>query len=350
MEDHAAHSQSILSVPNRITIFCGKFLVLFGGGVFALISLVLLFSILVAIQGLIPYTPYVMLLETIIVLAFGNIILYIFHLFIGFKFGLGLSLFLGVFESLQVIMYSNIVLAGVWKYIPFAWAIDLSRYVLDDKLSLHKNEVFIMGLITIIAFIAVIFGFHNGKEGKTMIKKMILLVVAILLMGASMTGCSVLEKGIDEYSKDKEECVLNTDNVTQFTYKGDSFTILDDTLSNSELGEWVGYIRKLAVIDSNGKILLQQDTEKATFKTLADIAGSEPDAAYIIPFLNVYTVKDGNTQELIVDANGGYHKAILNSFVTDKDTIFRYNQKTEATAEGEFTINTQNCTQLLMRG
>lgn len=180
-----------------------------------------------------------------------------------------------------------------------------------------------------------------------MIKKMILLVVAILLMGASMTGCSVLEKGIDEYSKDKEECVLNTDNVTQFTYKGDSFTILDDTLSNSELGEWVGYIRKLAVIDSNGKILLQQDTEKATFKTLADIADSKPDAAYIIPFFNVYTVKDGNTQELIVDVNGGYHKAILNSFVTDKDTIFRYNQKTEATAEGEFTINTQNCTQLL---
>lgn len=58
MEDHAAHSQSILSVPNRITIFCGKFLVLFGGGVLSLISLVLLFSILVAIQGLIPYTPY----------------------------------------------------------------------------------------------------------------------------------------------------------------------------------------------------------------------------------------------------------------------------------------------------
>ena len=31
MEDHTAHSQPILSVPNRITIFCGKFLVLFGG-------------------------------------------------------------------------------------------------------------------------------------------------------------------------------------------------------------------------------------------------------------------------------------------------------------------------------
>lgn len=180
-----------------------------------------------------------------------------------------------------------------------------------------------------------------------MIKKMVLMVFAILLAGISMTGCSALEKGINKYSKDKEECVLNTNNVTQFTYRGDSYTILDDTLSNSELGEWIGYIRKLAVIDSNGKILLQQDTEKTTFKALADIADSEPAAAYIIPFLNVYTVKDGNTQELIVDANGGYHKAIPNSFVTDKDIIFHYNQKTEENIEGEFSINKQDCTQLL---
>lgn len=155
IEDHAAHSQPILSAPNRIAIFCGKFLVLFGGGVLSLISLALLFSVLVAIQGLIPHTPYIMLLETVIVLAFGNIILYIFHLFISFRFGLGQSLFLGVFESLQVIMYSNIVLAGVWKYIPFAWAIDLSHYVLDGKLAFHKNEVLIMGIITMISFIAV---------------------------------------------------------------------------------------------------------------------------------------------------------------------------------------------------
>lgn len=37
-----------------------------------------------------------------------------------------------------------------------------------------------------------------------MIKKMILLVVAILLAGSSMAGCSILEKGIDEYSKTKK--------------------------------------------------------------------------------------------------------------------------------------------------
>lgn len=166
MEDHTAHAQPILSVPKRKTVFCGKFLVLLGGGVISLVSMVLLFSALVAIQGLVSYTPYPMLLETITVLAFGNIILYIFHLFIGFKFGLGPSLFLGVFESLQVIMYSNIVLAGAWKYIPFAWAIDLSHYVLDGKLSLHKNEVFIMGILTVIAFIAVTFWISQWEGRK----------------------------------------------------------------------------------------------------------------------------------------------------------------------------------------
>ena len=40
-------------------------------------------------------------------MAFCNLIIYILHLFLSFKFGLGLSLFWGVFESLQCILYSN---------------------------------------------------------------------------------------------------------------------------------------------------------------------------------------------------------------------------------------------------
>lgn len=179
-----------------------------------------------------------------------------------------------------------------------------------------------------------------------MIKKTSLLLSILLLISLFATGCSVFEAGVKEYSKDKEECVLNTDNITQFTYKGENYTILENTLSNAELGEWVGYIRKLAVVDSEGKILLQQDTEKATFKSLADIADSEPKAAYIVPFLNVYIIKDGDKQGLIVDANGGYHKAIPTSSVQDTDDIFHYEQQAETTG-GEFTVNPQNCTQLL---
>ncbi len=36
------------------------------------------------------------------------------------------------------------------------------------------------------------------------------------------------------------------------------------------------------------KILLQENVETVTFQSLADLAEKAPEAAYIIPFLNVY--------------------------------------------------------------
>ncbi len=62
---------------------------------------------------------------------------------------------------------------------------------------------------------------------------------------------------------------MNTENVTRFSYKGNDYTILADTVSNGGLGEWIGYIRQLAAIDENGKILLQENVEPATFQSLA---------------------------------------------------------------------------------
>lgn len=40
---------------------------------------------------------------------------------------------------------------------------------------------------------------------------------------------------IEEYSSDKEQCYLNTQNVTQFSYNGNDYTILEDTVSNGGL-------------------------------------------------------------------------------------------------------------------
>ena len=56
-----------------------------------------------------------------------------------------------------------------------------------------------------------------------------------------------------DYSSDKEECYLNTENVTHFSYKGNNYTILADTVSNGGLGEWIGYIRQLAAVDESRK-------------------------------------------------------------------------------------------------
>ena len=177
-------------------------------------------------------------------------------------------------------------------------------------------------------------------------KKLSLILSLILLLPICLAGCGILESGIRHYAKDKEECLLSTDNVTQFTYKGEDYTLLENTLPDEDLGSWIGYIRKLAVIDSSGKILKQQSITKEPFQSLAKMADSIPNASHVIPFLNVYTVKDGPGQELIVEADGGYHEAIPSSMVKAEDNIFHYDRDTES-SDTDFSVNPQDCTQLL---
>lgn len=178
-------------------------------------------------------------------------------------------------------------------------------------------------------------------------KKRSMLVLFTFIICVAFTGCSLQDK-IKEYSSDKEHCYLNTENVTQFSYKGNDYTILADTVSNGGLGEWIGYIRQLAAIDENGKILLQENVETVTFQSLADLAEKAPEAAYIIPFLNVYAAPNADDY-LIVDVNGGYHKAVISKNVKDSDTVFDF-KKTEESINDSFEVNPENATQLLWGG
>ena len=75
------------------------------------------------------------------------------------------------------------------------------------------------------------------------------------------------------------------------------------------------------------------------------MAEKAPEAAYIIPFLNVYAAPNADDY-LIVDVNGGYHKAILSENIKDSDTIFDF-KGTEKPINGSFEINPENATQLL---
>ncbi len=170
-------------------------------------------------------------------------------------------------------------------------------------------------------------------------------VLLMLILSVLLTGCTSFHRKVDEYSAEKEQCLLNTENVTQFTYKAQSYTILEETVSNGSLGEWLGYIREMTAVDENGKILLQEDIEKTTFKSLADLTEKAPEAAYIIPFLNVYAAPNDTTY-LIVDVNGGYHKAIPSDTVTEGLTVFNY-KNTKQEGKGSFEINPNNATQLI---
>ena len=177
-------------------------------------------------------------------------------------------------------------------------------------------------------------------------KTMKLLRVRFLMvcLCCVLPGCSVLQNGIREYSSDKEQCHLVSEDVTQFTYKGEAYTILGNTVSNDGLGEWLGYIRQLAAVDEAGTVLVQETIETASFETLSDLADKVPDAKYIIPFLNVYAAPN-NTSHLIVDVNGSYHEAVPSAQLTAEDEIFDFKAVAE-NAGNSYEVNPKNATQL----
>lgn len=159
-----------------------------------------------------------------------------------------------------------------------------------------------------------------------------------------LSGCSVLQNRIREYSSDKEQCHLVSEDVTQFIYKSEAYTILNNTVSNDGLGEWLGYIRQLVAVDEAGTVLVQEAIETASFETLSDLVDKAPDAKYIIPFLNVYAAPN-NASQLIVDVNGGYHEAVPSDQFTAEDEAFDFKTAVENTSDS-YEINPQNATQL----
>ena len=180
------------------------------------------------------------------------------------------------------------------------------------------------------------------------IKNMLVSIALMSLLCFLIAGCAPLEDRINEFSKDKVQCYLNSENVTQFTYENRNYTILNDTVSNGDLGDWIGYIRQLAAVDESGRVLLQENIVDADFQTLADLPEKASGTAYIIPFLNVYTAPNDNSY-LIVDVNGGYYKAVPSESVTEANVVFDF-KGARKTTSGEFTINSENATQLICNG
>lgn len=50
-------------------------------------------------------------------------------------------------------------------------------------------------------------------------KKIMLLLLFTFIVCVALAGCTLQDR-IEEYSSDKEQCYLNTENVTRFSYKG----------------------------------------------------------------------------------------------------------------------------------
>lgn len=150
LEEKASHFQRVLSSKKRVSIWNGKLAFLILTGLFSALLLMSAFWFGIKILAIADISLLFCIGAGFILLA-GNIIIYIWHLFLSYRFGIGISLFFGVFESLQVILYSNITLAGVFRYIPFAWGVELCHSFINTDINML--DIMIIGLLTGLALL-----------------------------------------------------------------------------------------------------------------------------------------------------------------------------------------------------
>lgn len=175
-------------------------------------------------------------------------------------------------------------------------------------------------------------------------KKIIsLLLVFILCFG--MSGCSILENEITNRRNEREYCTLNEKNATIFTYNGKEYTILEDTVARDGLGAWVGYIQKFAVLDKQNAVLELREIELST----SSIGNLPDETACVVQFFNIYIDKDTDSQNLIIDVNGGFHKAIPKEQANDTTEIISF-EELDTASDGSISIHFENCTQIVYAG
>ncbi len=167
LEERAAHFQTLLAEPNRCKIIVAKLMYLYGMGIFALFILFLLFILGLYFLGIVATLQVATLIKAVLGIAGCNFIIYILHLFLSFKFGLGVSLFWGVFESLQCILYSNVELKGVARYIPFAWSINWVQDILQSQFFAHITEWIWIALLTMVSVGLILLWFSHWEGRKT---------------------------------------------------------------------------------------------------------------------------------------------------------------------------------------
>lgn len=118
-EEQMANMYGLLSVKNRSGMFMTLLSLVWGIESIRMALLLLTLSLQTGIQA----TG-----TQILIFAAGEIVIsllsIVFHLWLNLKAGVALSMFFATLELLQSVMYSNINIAGLWRYLPTAWAME----------------------------------------------------------------------------------------------------------------------------------------------------------------------------------------------------------------------------------
>lgn len=160
-EEQIANLYGMLSVRQRGRMICQKLLFAWLMGSCGLLMLTLEIGILSSQQSSVIFN----LTGLYVGMAVFSLFFYIFHFFLNLRYGIGMSLFWGVIESMQAVMYSNINLSGVFKFIPFAWLMEWKQELLEEILIKNKAFWSMCILMLIVVFFSLVWWF-KGWEGR----------------------------------------------------------------------------------------------------------------------------------------------------------------------------------------
>lgn len=130
-ESAAGAFQNMLCARKRPAAFFGKLLllVLFGTGA-VLLAAALFGAGLLCFGAAVPAARY--LLAALVLLG-GNLFLYVLHLMLALRFGTGVTVGLGLVESLFAALLCTGMGEGVWAFVPAAWGTRLVTYFLRGQ-------------------------------------------------------------------------------------------------------------------------------------------------------------------------------------------------------------------------
>lgn len=154
LEEKAGHFKEMLSVSTsrKIPVLSKLILSVLLGA----FSVFLTYGLLAAgcqILHLLKVVPVLFFLKICIRIVIGNIIIYLFHIFLSIRFGLGCSIFVGVFEGLLSVLFSNIDVPNLWSFVPSIWGIKLTQQLLQGK---TMNGISILTMVVIFAAVLII--------------------------------------------------------------------------------------------------------------------------------------------------------------------------------------------------
>lgn len=159
-EEQMANMYGLLSVKNRTGMFMTLVSLVWGIESIrtALVFLVMGLQTGFRITGL-----------QIFLFGAGEIVLsllsIVFHLWMNLKFGVALSMFFATLELLQSVMYSNISIAGLWRYLPTAWTMEWKSDVISR--TWNANLPFWGSCVLIIILAVTVFTvWFNRWEGR----------------------------------------------------------------------------------------------------------------------------------------------------------------------------------------